>query len=934
MNGEKLMTEYFRGSEWRKWDLQVQTILDDQYIPLRDYYIHLRDEDSEKWNRYISIVGGEDNALKFDSKEYFNDSSIIESDRCLNYVKNLFSFLSVYGENIGLIGLTDHNYYHNSLIDEFYNYSIKLGIKVICGVEINASGVHMLVYFDTIPYEKRSMSEGIKTFLSKIEVNNPKNGGVLTVSSKSVIDIMKEVHQQKGLYIFPHCNSNNGLFQERGRTDRTHLSDIFNFKPYILLQSNTKNSAKRTLEYIKSNPEMFKSMPVFTISNDSRCLKDIGTCDSNNNYTWIKADSTFEGLCQIIFEGNERVRIQEENPTKDYEKPFFSEIEIKPTNIFNGSNVKFSETKLILNPDFVTIIGGRGTGKSLLLDAIAKTFDKTVKNDRAKDVLIENDNFIVTYQKSDGEEVQYYIQDENNLDYLHIHQGEVKEIVDPKYPGRLDEEIKKLLNLPREEDTSGLTEPEVERFISEIFEIQDWFNFNDTENNRSNSLEFNIKKKKEKTDLIETVTTEKNRQLINKYTENLEEINKQRELIRSSEQLLDELNLFQRRKNEEIKRLNEQINTIERKIPLLDFQAQITRIESVLMQLHEQINELRQKNDEIDTTFKDAGIKNDVTTILEQIENYQNDIYAYDSKIEKINYRKREVNTKFTELKNMVSLIVEIHKKHIQEIDEKWIQLKKGKENWNSEQIELITELLDDIEIRGIEVFDLDNFYHQISTCLNLSKFRETQMQTRRERLEEAFNIKKQEDFLKLLMGEKIVNIDGNFQNLVEILNSDLFSKDGKRDFLRILLLERNRRNYWKVLSKSTYKGKEIRQLSVGMRGTFYVCLKLATDPFIKPFVFDQPEDDLDNEFIMGSLVPIFKKIKKYRQVIIITHNANLVVNADAEQVIVAKNEEETLSYKSGAIENPSIRKQICNILEGGETAFMMREKKYGFVNV
>ena len=90
---------------------------------------------------------------------------------------------------------------------------------------------------------------------------------------------------------------------------------------------------------------------------------------------------------------------------------------------------------------------------------------------------------------------------------------------------------------------------------------------------------------------------------------------------------------------------------------------------------------------------------------------------------------------------------------------------------------------------------------------------------------------------------------------------------------------------------------------------------KASTNLLIKPFVFDQPEDDLDNDFIMNSLVPIFKKIKKYRQVIIVTHNANLVVNADAEQVIVAKNEDEVLSYESGAIENPAIKEQICKIL-------------------
>ena len=110
-----------------------------------------------------------------------------------------------------------------------------------------------------------------------------------------------------------------------------------------------------------------------------------------------------------------------------------------------------------------------------------------------------------------------------------------------------------------------------------------------------------------------------------------------------------------------------------------------------------------------------------------------------------------------------------------------------------------------------------------------------------------------------------------------------------------------------------------------------YLCLKLATDPFMKPFIFDQPEDDLDNNFIVNELVPLFKKIKKYRQVIIVTHNANLVVNSDAEQVIVAENDNEVINYKAGSLENTEIKEKVCEILEGGREAFKKRESKYGF---
>jgi hypothetical protein len=70
------------------------------------------------------------------------------------------------------------------------------------------------------------------------------------------------------------------------------------------------------------------------------------------------------------------------------------------------------------------------------------------------------------------------------------------------------------------------------------------------------------------------------------------------------------------------------------------------------------------------------------------------------------------------------------------------------------------------------------------------------------------------------------------------------------------------------------------------------------------------------------------------RQIIIVTHNANLVVNADADQIIVAKagrHRKESLpdiSYVSGGLESEEIRKEVCEILEGGEAAFMERAKR------
>lgn len=755
----------------------------------------------------------------------------------------------------------------------------------------------------------------------------------LNLDEKEIFKVLKKRHYFKDKYLIAIGKtewdklqwSESSISEKKSTINDAHL--VFTSAESIEQYLNAKEKLKgQGVNYL-----LLDCSDAHTFSHNTETKDRIGNC-----FNWIKANPTFEGLRQVVFEKFERVRVNEENPKNEYEKPFFSEIRIKSTNVFINSSVKFSENVLPLNSNLVTIIGGRGTGKSVFLDAIAKTFSKMQGNERLKNILISKDNFRVTYQKPDGENVEYHIGNENNLDYLHIYQGEVKEIVDPKNPEILDEEIKKLLNLPIEDDPLNLTESEVERLINEIFAAKDWLNNKDNEGNLSNSIEFNKRKKKEKEDLIETITTDEYRQLTNQYTGNLTNINKMKEQIKRVQQILHEFKHFQLEMNAEIEKLNEDIDIQENKIPRFNVEAQIDSLTQYISKKDKQITELHQKNSEIDTKFKSAGIKIDITALLEQIEIYQNEINTYNNKIKEINFRTEEINSNFSKLSELADLIHRCHQKRITDIDDRWIQLKNGKKYWNDEQTNIITELLNDIKIEAREVFDSNEFYNQISEhhCLNLRKFRVTQSQTQNERFEETFQIKCQNDFLKLLEGEKIVNVDGILLNLAETLDSDLFSKDGKREFLRILLLERDRRHYWKVQSNSTYKEKEIRQLSVGMRGTFYVCLKLATDPFIKPFVFDQPEDDLDNDFIMNSLVPIFKKIKKYRQVIIVTHNANLVINADAEQVIVAKNKDEVLSYESGAIENPAIREQICKILEGGKPAFTMREKKYGFVNI
>lgn len=109
----------------------------------------------------------------------------------------------------------------------------------------------------------------------------------------------------------------------------------------------------------------------------------------------------------------------------------------------------------------------------------------------------------------------------------------------------------------------------------------------------------------------------------------------------------------------------------------------------------------------------------------------------------------------------------------------------------------------------------------------------------------------------------------------------------------------------------------------------------MKLDKSTKPLLIDQPEDNLDNRYVYLDLVSDIKDIKKKRQVIIATHNPNLVVNTDSEQVIVAKFEDNPemgqpkIKYYAGALEDPEIKKVVCSILEDGDTAFIKRERRY-----
>lgn len=138
--------------------------------------------------------------------------------------------------------------------------------------------------------------------------------------------------------------------------------------------------------------------------------------------------------------------------------------------------------------------------------------------------------------------------------------------------------------------------------------------------------------------------------------------------------------------------------------------------------------------------------------------------------------------------------------------------------------------------------------------------------------------------------------------------------------------------DYIKPLFQLKLSDKILSALSPGERGALLLLFYLFIDMDDKPLIIDQPEENLDNESVYDYLVTFIKKAKTKRQIIIVTHNPNLAVVCDADQIIkmdIDKKNKNTVSFVSGAIENPQINKCIINILEGTYPAFHNRDSKY-----
>ena len=920
---------FARGSEWRKWDLHIHTPASFQWNGGKRFCKMTPQEKKDEMIKIINKIN-ESDVHVFGIMDYWTFDGYIELTKFLHENQEIQCTKTILpGIELRIEAPVDYRLNIHFLLSNQLTYQNLLDFKssllIRIGEKKRPLSDEALIEFAKSLDDSKAQKQGYKNYRED-DQKCLELGSRTAEITRDCLQEAKSILPEGSCLIILAYDTSDGLhdldWETHPQADNYFMQSahIFETRDFDNIDLFLGIETDKNKSYIENFIKTMGGKPKPVVSgSDAHKIYDYGVYPSNK-ITWIKSDPSFDGLKYTMYDPSERVRISSNDPNLEFPKPYFKKIKIQQSLIFPdkpNKQIKFSSTEIELNSGLIAIVGGRGTGKSILLDAIAKTFNKP-KSEERKDEISLQDDFSILYSKNTGETELYEIGKKAEVIYLHIHQREVNGIV--KDPELLSNAILNMLGISgfRNQSLNGIDD-----ILSNMKDCQDWLDQHDK--NQSNLTVEN------RTQLIKTITTEKNREILEKYSNNISLVNKHEKHISKLISLANNLNRISEEINNEIREINNELS--EHSIPFLDFNPQIGSTNQVKLFLDSAINQLKKENICIQEELKNEKIEGDPITLLDKVKEYRAEIEEQQEIIRQIDEHHDELQSLQEKRNDFVELLNNDLYELVNQINNKWKEKIEGRIDWDGRQKSLIQELLQPINIFGEIYFNVGEFHKQMAeSFLNLGKFRATQDISSIERIKRSIPVNSYDDYKSLIKNDPIVQIDQELLTLQTFLEKqDYFKQDGSDKFLTFLFSETERKKYLNVIARIEYDGKSPEELSVGQRGTLYLCLKLATESFFDPIIIDQPEDDLDNDFIMKRLVPIFLTIKKYRQVIIVTHNANLVINADAEQVIIAENNSESLSYSSGSLENPEIRKKLCDVLEGGKEAFIKREQKYGF---
>lgn len=929
------MGNYSNGSLWRRWDLHVHTPETNK----NDQYEGKTPE--EKWDKFYAEIN-----------KYVGDGG--------NPVRN-----------IAVIGVTDYlsveNYYKVKK-DNRLPASIKM---VLPNVELRITpvskkepiNIHCIFppdlnpdylnenFFNKLTFEYQEVPysatrnglislgkaykgndtldddeayiEGVNQFvvsidkLKKVFKDNPalKEQTVIVVSNSSN-DGVSGLHAHKNYFEGPNC-----------QLDATR-QQIYQFSDLIF--SANESDRKYFLGESKDSREEVihkcGSLMGCIHGSDAHKLSDLFE-PKDSKYCWIKANPTFEGLKQILYEPESRIKISSVQPEEKSDYQIISSIAV--------DNGNFQKEAIQLNENLTCIIGGKSTGKSLLLHNIANAIDETqVKEKEATTGSLKENQ--PDRRKLTGVQVYWKDGSLNDGDGMHkivyIPQAYLNRISDNgEEISEIDQIIKSVLLQDHQFKDSydimsialNQKSQEIDHLImqanvsfekmKELREEQKSIGTKDGLNKRINELN-NKKSNEVKESAITDVMLKKYENALHKSTEYAAQIKQLKDEINSiskTDSLFDIKLLI----NDFSGDLLQRVSDIAERIKInADKEWNIER-DKIKEELDNQIKEVSLKNASEQDVIKEIRPKIEKNEAMKVI---TNELQRETGKLEQFNKLEKQWNDEQARFDTIVNQLIdgflsykEIHDKHASDINN------SDTINTNGLKFNVKTVLRKDSLIDKIEEFSNKRSLKNHQDIINPDLFSE-----------ECLTADNVEKFIKAY-----------FEGKIKIIKNKK-----PMDILREVLID------WFI---TTYRVKMdndfIDVMSPGKKALALLKILIDLDENTCPILIDQPEDDLDNRSIFNELIPFLRKKKVQRQIIVVTHNANVVLGGDAEEIIVAnqdgqnaKNKEYRFEYKSGAIEDmekdreakdilskKTIQEHICEILEGGKEAFELRRKKY-----
>jgi hypothetical protein len=662
------------------------------------------------------------------------------------------------------------------------------------------------------------------------------------------------------------------------------------------------------------------------------CEEEPSACDLR--YCWIKADPTFEGLKQLLYEPEDRVVIQKDDPTPSRSNLTIKRVKIKEGKI--NKELSVSDTDQEFNIGLIAVAGGRGTGKTALVDIIANCYqDRVNTNDQnsfVKRISDQSPHLKVDLIFKNDEQFEKKITDgilfeDGQISY--IAQGELE-----RYIGEgsdLNQYINKLIfQNPKIVDSIQKYE------MSKTKENQKRIEIDLQQKSKTiKKLEDDTKVEEYKNLEIEKKRLQANLNDINSRITEIEKLLSEDkiEIAKKKQKQIDDL----KTKKELLILLKEQILMASKflKEDLLEFNATVEKINS----LYSKIGETTRYTtivygDEPKLKTDLEKSESEISKIIEKISKMQEEIDKYESGIKTHTIllgKKKVIEDSLSNAEKKKGELESKKRKLGSEIVERkklFINLIKATLDLKNKYDEVISiyatnkaQILSELEFVAEVVFDSERFLDRAEDIVDNRK-----VVVRSDDNSGPFH-KMISLYNKIASGE-----NGKIDELAEqidVINEDLKSKIKQSTIVSDEeLYNLVYGNYLSVIPFVKYKSTRINKLSLGQKATVLIKIYLAEGE--NPIIIDSHDEHLDNAFIMDELMGSIREAKKYRQVILVSNNGNVVINSDAEQVIIANRAGSgEISYTAGAIENPTIRDIAIKVLEGGSEAFKRRQQKY-----